>query len=303
MSELILHHYPASPISEKIRVIFGLKNISWRSVEIPNLPPKPDVIPLSGGYRRTPIMQIGADIFCDSQRILSEIERQNPSPSMSMGLIQIINHWSDQLFHPIVAVAIASSSDVFPKEFLEDRKKLFLGDYADIESVKTRIPNFIAQIRAQFSWAETAIGDNSGFLLGEEATIADASLFALTWFIRRRWEIGEEFMEEFPNICLWEQSIKDIGHGTSTDMTSQEALDTAQNAQTTFKSKSYINDKQDIAVGDSVSIVFDGNTGEKTVDGAVHTIDKNSIGLLHTNERVGTVCVHFPRVGYRIERI
>ena len=85
MSELILHHYPASPISEKIRVIFGLKNISWRSVEIPNLPPKPDVIPLSSGYRRTPIMQIGADIFCDSQRILSEIERQQPSPSMNMG--------------------------------------------------------------------------------------------------------------------------------------------------------------------------------------------------------------------------
>ena len=248
-------------------------------------------------------MQIGADIFCDSQRILSEIERQQPSPSMNMGLIQMINHWSDQLFHPIVAVAVASSSDVFPKEFLEDRTRLFLGDYANIESVKARIPNFTAQIRAQFSWAETAIKDNSGFLLGKEATIADASLFALTWFIRRRWKIGAEFMEEFPNICLWEQSIKDIGHGTSTDMTSQEALDVAQNSETTFKSKSDINDKQGIAVGDRVSIVFDGNTGEKTVEGAVHTMDKNSIGLLHTNERVGTVFVHFPIVGYLIERI
>ena len=303
MPELILHHYPASPISEKIRVIFGLKNISWRSVEIPNLPPKPDVIPLSGGYRRTPIMQIGADIFCDSQRILSEIERQHPSPSINMGLIQISNHWSDQLFHPIVAVAIASSSDVFPKDFLEDRKRLFLGNYVDIESVKTQIPNFTAQIRAQFSWAEKSIENNHGYLLGKEASIADASLFALTWFIRRRWANGAEFMEEFPGVCLWEQSIKNIGHGTSVDMASLEALDVAQNTETTFDSKSDINDKQNIEVGDHVTIVFDENTGETPVGGEVHTIDRNSIGLLHTNERVGTVCIHFPRVGYRIERI
>ena len=75
MSELILHHYPPSPLSEKIRVALGIKGLSWKSVEIPRVPPKPDVMPLTGGYRRTPIMQIGADIFCDSQMILIELER------------------------------------------------------------------------------------------------------------------------------------------------------------------------------------------------------------------------------------
>ncbi len=65
---IILHHYPQSPVSEKIRVILGLKQLAWRSVEIPRLPPKPDVVELTGGYRMTPLMQIGAHIYCDSRK-------------------------------------------------------------------------------------------------------------------------------------------------------------------------------------------------------------------------------------------
>ena len=86
MSDIILHHYPASPFSEKIRVAFGIKKLAWRSVEIPNMMPKPDLVPLTGGYRKTPVMQIGADIFCDTQIILRELERRFPSPSLSDNL-------------------------------------------------------------------------------------------------------------------------------------------------------------------------------------------------------------------------
>ena len=48
-NEIIFHHYPASPFSEKVRVAFGIKQLAWRSVEIPNMMPKPDLIPLTGG--------------------------------------------------------------------------------------------------------------------------------------------------------------------------------------------------------------------------------------------------------------
>ena len=82
MSALLLHHYDASPFSEKVRLVFGLKGLAWRSVLIPSMMPKPDLIPLTGGYRRTPVMQIGADVFCDTQVILAEIERRHPSPGM-----------------------------------------------------------------------------------------------------------------------------------------------------------------------------------------------------------------------------
>jgi glutathione S-transferase len=77
-SPIILHHFENSPFSEKIRVVFGLKNIEWTSVLISRIMPRPDLMPLTGGYRRTPVMQIGAEIYCDTQVILRELERRFP---------------------------------------------------------------------------------------------------------------------------------------------------------------------------------------------------------------------------------
>ena len=76
MSEIILHNYPESPVAEKVRIALGIKGLEWLSVKIPRIPPKPLLMPLTGGYRRTPVMQIGADIYCDSQCIIRELERR-----------------------------------------------------------------------------------------------------------------------------------------------------------------------------------------------------------------------------------
>src|SRR6201992_2048670 len=101
--EIILHHYPTSPFSEKVRVAFGIKQLSWRSVEQPVIMPKPDLIPLTGGYRKIPVMQIGADIYCDSQIILRELERRFPTPSLApgnKGAGYALGFWAArQLFH------------------------------------------------------------------------------------------------------------------------------------------------------------------------------------------------------------
>ncbi|RZI55153.1 MAG: glutathione S-transferase family protein, partial [Pseudomonas sp.] len=69
MSELILHHYPTSLFAEKARLMLGFKGLSWRSVNIPSIMPKPDLMPLTGGYRKTPVLQVGADIYCDTALI------------------------------------------------------------------------------------------------------------------------------------------------------------------------------------------------------------------------------------------
>ena len=75
MTDIILHHYAISVFSERVRLAFGLKGVTWRSVSIPPMLPKPDLLPLTAGYRRTPVMQIGADIYCDTALITREIGR------------------------------------------------------------------------------------------------------------------------------------------------------------------------------------------------------------------------------------
>ena len=75
MTDIILHHYGLSPFAEKVRIGLGLKQAAWKSVDIPNVMPKPDLMPLTGGYRKTPVMQVGADIYCDTQLIMLELEQ------------------------------------------------------------------------------------------------------------------------------------------------------------------------------------------------------------------------------------
>ena len=83
MTDLILHHYEMSPYAEKIRLALGLKGLPWRSVLAPMVMPKPDLVELTGGYRRVPVLQIGADVYCDTHVIARVLDRVKPAPPLA----------------------------------------------------------------------------------------------------------------------------------------------------------------------------------------------------------------------------
>src|SRR5262245_19888831 len=109
-NELILHQYDGSPFSEKVRKVFAHKHLAWRSVDQPMMMPKPDLVPLTGGYRRIPVLQIGADIYCDTQVIARTIERLHPEPTLypggSEGTYDAWSLWADKLLFMAVAAAV-----------------------------------------------------------------------------------------------------------------------------------------------------------------------------------------------------
>jgi glutathione S-transferase len=115
-----------------VRVALGIKRLAWRSVEIPRVPPKPDVMPITGGYRRTPIMQIGADIYCDSQCILRELQRRHPEPTFypcgADGLPWALSRWSDAMFDTAVRLSMGANADRLPEDFTKDRVRLHARD-------------------------------------------------------------------------------------------------------------------------------------------------------------------------------
>src|SRR6201994_303383 len=135
--EIILHHYDTSPFSEKVRVMLGIKGLSWRSVIQPTIMPKPELIPLTGGYRRIPVLQIGADVYCDSQVILAELEAR---PAVVKGADWAVNLWADRLFFQVtVAVVFGEIGDHVPAAFIADREKLS-GRPFDIAAMKAAAP-------------------------------------------------------------------------------------------------------------------------------------------------------------------
>ena len=199
MSELILHHYPQSPVSEKVRVGLGIKALAWRSVEIPRLPPKPDLMPLTGGYRRTPTLQVGADIYCDSQCILRELQRRFPEPSFypggADGMAWGVSRWTDGgLFDSAVMLVLGAAADDLPEAFAKDRGRLYLGPDGDLKKVQADLPHIIAQLRGQLGWIDQRLATGRRFVLGDQPGLPDALAYYLVWFLRGRWAEGPGFL-------------------------------------------------------------------------------------------------------------
>src|ERR1051325_7435713 len=121
MTDIILHHYDTSPYAEKVRTGLGLKGLAWASVELPVIMPKPNLTALTGGYRKTPVLQIGADIYCDSQLIMRELERRYPTPSfypVGRGAADALAWWAEKTtFFPAVSIAFAKRLDALPEGF------------------------------------------------------------------------------------------------------------------------------------------------------------------------------------------
>ncbi len=305
MSEIILHHYPQSPVSEKVRVGLGIKGLSWRSVEIPRLPPKPDLMPLTGGYRRTPVLQIDADIFCDSQCILRELERRVPEPTFfpddDPGFGWGLSRWIDgDVFNLTVKLVLGAAADDLPEAFAKDRGRLYLGPDWDLAKVAADLPHIVAQLRAHFGWMDQRLVAGRAFMAGESPGLADALVYYLVWFVRGRWDRGPEFLSEFPALGAWEDRVKAIGHGASEPMSAGQALEIAAAAEPVTPEQADPGDPQDLAPGVAVSVAPDGDGGDPDVTGTVRFVDRESVAILRDDPRVGSICIHFPRVGYRV---
>src|SRR5690242_10259467 len=231
---IVLHHFNESPFSEKIRLIFGLKRISWCSVLISRTMPRPELTPMTGGYRRTPVMQIGADIYCDTQRIIRELERRFPTPSLFPGGAEGIGWasamWTDRsFFQNTVNLVFGSLGARVPQSFIDDREKL-RGAKFDVEAMRAGIPQMRDQYRAHLDWIESQLADLGDWLCGERAGLLDINAYMNIWYVRSNLEIADELLEDFSRVREWEQRMRAIGHGTRVEISSTKALELARDS-------------------------------------------------------------------------
>jgi glutathione S-transferase len=307
-TEVIFHAYPQSPVAEKVRVVLGIKGLDWRSVDIPRLPPKLMLTALTGGYRRTPVMQIGADIYCDSQCIIRELERRFPSPSImptaEHGLMWCLSRWTDgTLFDQTVRHVLGAAGDNLDKDFAADRGRLYLGEdwAAGLKQANADLPHLVSQMRAPLSWLNAQLSDGRAFLLGEKPAAIDAQFYHVVWFLRGRWADGPSFLSEFEDLVRWEDNIRGIGYGTPRPMDPQEAISRAKALEPTALTGVTAHDPQGLSIGQSVTVAPDVNGGEQPVAGKIRYADAETVVIERSAEDVGTLCVHFPRSGYRID--
>ena len=306
MSELILHHYPPSPVSEKIRTAMGLKGLAWRSVEQNRLPERPELFAMTGGYRRIPVLQSGADVYCDTQLIFDELERRAPTPTFypngSEGLAFGLSRWIDgELFELCVRTAFAPVADSLPPALVADRTRLYFGADGDMRKEAADMPHTLAQLRAHFGWLDARLAAGPDFLAADEPGMADLLAWYVVWFVDGRYAEAGDFLAEFPALLDWAGRMRAIGHGEPGEMSPAEALAVAREAESDTAESGDERDPQGLAPGMAVGVApLSRNDMEVAVEGTVRAVSRTRIAIARRDDACGEVVVHFPRVGYRV---
>lgn len=305
MAELILHHYDMSPFAEKARLMLGFKHLAWASVQIPPVMPKPDVVALTGGYRKTPVLQIGADIYCDTALIARVLERIQPEPTLypaAAPLAPLLAQWADgMLFGPAVAWAmqpagVAAILGHLPPEQL----KGFAADRAAMRGNAPRVTlaDGTAQLKSQLAALSAQLAQGGPWLLGAAPSIADFSVGHCLWFIRQAAPVAS-LLDDYPAIVRWLDRLLAIGHHQRSEMSSTEAIAVA--AAAAGHAPVAVQPGLGFDAGQAVS-VFATDYGSDPVAGELVGLTPDSVSLRRTDARAGTVQVHFPRFGFQIRK-
>ena len=305
MSELILHHYWQSPFAHKIRLALGLIHASWSSVEIPRIPPKPLLTPLTAGYRRTPVLQHGADVFCDTQNIVKAIDELIDNdqliPEPQRGRILTFTDWIDgTVFNLAARVILTSAMDTAPPEFIQDRAGLYFGSNWTPDGLKTQLPGVVLQLGAQLKLIDQGLCGSGGFLT-EMLSYADISIAYIAWFIRGRWEHGPMFLKQFPNIERIEREIHEQTTECYDNLTGEAALAIAHNSSSHSSKGVQSQIGCSMHEGMRVSIKPQAETSDPPVIGQLRYLDDVRVSIDQNAPEVGHVVVHLPVAGYQIQ--
>ncbi len=314
MSDIFLHHYPRSPFSEKIRLILGYKNLAWKSVVVPDIMPKPDVVALTGGYRRTPFLQIGSDIYCDTALICDVLEHLHPAPTLypatHKGLARILAQWADdKLFWAAMAYNFSpkGAAQMFggakpeqaaatAKLFAEDRAKMRLGQArmpaadatATYKSYLRRLANML---------------DGQNYLLGADPGIADFAAYHPLWFTRTQTSVMAGILDAHPAVLHWMDRMAAIGHNAAQASNASESIAACANSKgpAGLFGTEIFQDEHGIALGEQVSVAAD-SFGPEPTTGELAAATRMHYSLKRVDPRAGTVHVHFPRIGFILKR-
>lgn len=307
MAELILHHYPESLFSEKARAMLNARKLAWRSVIIPMIMPRPDTIPLTGGYRRTPVMQVGADVYCDTAAIADCLDGKGEGPTFfpaaSRLAAQTLARWIDtELFWASVTLRFQPSNmgSFFPNAeaaaaFAADRANFSQGAtirQVPLQEAKSRYALFLDELQAQLS-------DGRRYLFGADWTIADFAAYHVVWFVHAGGGLPE-LLAAHPAVKAWFERMLAYSKPIGADMSGPDALAVAKAASPVAVER--VNDLDDIALGDTVDV---GPTdyGVMPTRGALVKADTREIVIRRSHERTGEVQVHFPRHGFGVTKV
>ncbi len=305
-AEIILHHFDLSPFAEKIRLMLGLKKASWRSVKIPMIMPKPDLMALTGGYRKTPTLQIGADLWCDTALIARVIDERFGGDCIHpahLPLAPALAQWADwTLFWSVVD--FASQPACLEHRFghlSAEQRAAIAADRNPFRATVPRLEPNDAQacLRNHLGLLQSQLKDRGPFLLGV-CSVADFSVAHCLWHLRRAGPPAIALLQNFPQLLSWHDRMLALGHGQSQDMHSTEALEISASSRSHAPTELLA--QPGLQPGQWVEVAAT-DYGLEPSRGTLVGLSSREVVIERSDPRAGTVHVHFPRQGFRVTAV
>jgi glutathione S-transferase len=270
--------------------------------------PKPDLLALTGGYRKTPVLQIGSDVYCDTALICDVIEQIHPWPTLypqgSKGLARTLAQWADSTLFwaamgynfqkPGLAELFAGAPVDVVKAFGADRSAMAQG---------MSRPKPLDAVAAYKSYLRrlSDILDGQDFLLGKAPCVADFAAYHPLWFTRTQVPVLANILQATPAVLVWMDRMAALGHGQPQVMSATEAIAVSGGSiRATGQKAEYFQDDHGIPLGSVVSISAE-SFGLESTQGVLVAATRTRFILRREDPRAGVVHVHFPRVGYALK--
>ena len=284
--------------------MFGLKDITWTSVRINRIMPRPDLMPMTGGYRRTPVMQIGADIYCDSQLIIRTLDRLFPDPPLyaagDEALAFALAPWFDRLLTETAVPLVFSDGRSLDPAFARDREMVMERPFVDVAAWRDAAPHAADWLRAQLDWIDAQLSDGREWLGGAEPGLLDVFAYPNLGFLA---EMGADtsLIDRLPAVRAWAQRVRPLAETSTAGIGAEEAIAIARTATPAPYGEVAEGEPNGLRFGDRV-VVRANDYGRDPVVGELVSASAQQVTIRRTDQRIGDVAVHFPRYGFRVER-
>lgn len=157
-------------------------------------------------------------------------------------------------------------------------------------------------VRAQLPFIEDMLADGRAWIYGDQFTVADLSVFHALWFLTDRSNRLAHELDRFSAVRNWLEKVRGLGHGRREEMTPGQALDIARSAEPTTPSSSGVRHREDPEYGSTVEVRA-GDYAKDAIVGRLDFLDSDEIAIGLSNDRVGNIAVHFPRVGFELREV
>ncbi len=200
---------------------------------------------------------------------------------------------------PTIGVLVHFIGEHLPAEIIKDRKEGYLGIDISKEAMAPQLDAHVQFIRAQLSWLQEALAARP-FLFGDTLSGADLACWQTVFLLRKNCPPDVDALLGLEALAPWYDRIVAIGHGVSSPISSEDAVEAARTASPSAVMHLDPNgDPSGLKAGTQVAITPD-DYARVTVNGTLVAADSNEIVISDQNGDAGALHIHFPRLGFDV---